>query len=126
MPGGVQIGNRTIINEFCHLDGRGGLIIGNDTSISIYSKFITASHKLDSEIFEYFQNRTIIGDNVWIGANATVLDNSIIENFSVIGAGSVFKGKTEQNDVWTGNPSKLLKKRNIEEQYTIEYDPYFR
>jgi acetyltransferase-like isoleucine patch superfamily enzyme len=33
-PGGVQIGEDAIVNQRCHLDGRGGLSIGNSVSIA--------------------------------------------------------------------------------------------
>ena len=39
-PSGIKIGDRSVINENCLLDGRGGLIIGHDTSISSYTKQI--------------------------------------------------------------------------------------
>lgn len=50
-PKNVVIGERCIINENSYLDGRGGLRIGNDVSISIYSKIITASHISNSNTF---------------------------------------------------------------------------
>lgn len=45
-PWNIRIGNNTIINEECYLDGRGSLIIGNNVSISYYTVIITASHEL--------------------------------------------------------------------------------
>lgn len=33
-PRGITLGERAIVNEMCYLDGRGGIRIGNDASIS--------------------------------------------------------------------------------------------
>ena len=34
-PKGITLGDRSIINECCFIDGRGGLVIGTDVSISV-------------------------------------------------------------------------------------------
>ncbi len=125
-PKNICIGEHTIINEFCHLDGRGGLSIGNNTSISVYTKILSASHYSTSETFEYYVDSVSIGDNVWIGMAAIVLDGSDIKDESIIGAGCVFKGTTESGRVYVGNPARMLKERNLRGKYIIEYNPYFR
>lgn len=125
-PKRIEIGNNTIINEYCFIDGRGGLKIGNNVSISVYSKILSASHKINSSTFEYFEGNVIIEDRVWIGMNAIVLENSKLLENSVIGAGCVFKGTTLRNSIYIGNPAKLIKKRDLEGDYVINYNPYFR
>ncbi len=125
-PERITIGKRTIINENCHLDGRGGLEIGDDVSISIYTKIITASHRVSSSSFEYYGQKTDIRDNVWIGCGAIILDGSTLEETSVVGAGCVFKGKAEAGWVYVGNPAKPVKTRGITEAYHLDYAPYFR
>ena len=37
----------------CHLDARGGIIIHNNVSISIYTALITGSHNAQSPTFEF-------------------------------------------------------------------------
>lgn len=125
-PENIVIGANTIINEYCHLDGRGGLNIGDNVSISIYTKIITASHKMNSEKFEYYCEKTIIGNRVWIGTSAIILNGSNISDNCVIGAGCVFKGSTVPSGVYIGNPAKLKKYRKLEGLYTLKYNAYFR
>jgi len=55
--------------------------------------------------------RTDIGDNVSIGSNATILGGVIIGMGSIIGAGSVVTQDIPPNQIWAGNPAKML--RNI-------------
>lgn len=125
-PETIQIGMRSIINEYCHLDGRGGLFIGNDVSISVYSKFVTASHEVNSETFEYYECTTKIENRAWVGIGAIILNGSIIGQGSVIGAGCVFKGNAAPYTVYVGNPAQEIKKRNHELKYQFDYKPYFR
>ena len=49
-----------------------------------------------------------IGDNVFIGANATVLPNVTIGNNSIIGANSVVTKAPPDNVVVAGNPAKII------------------
>lgn len=125
-PKGIEIGNRTIINEHCYLDGRGGLKIGNDSSISIFSMLITGSHDKKSSDFSYIPGKIEIGDNVWLGARAIILQNSVIHDKAVIGAGSVFKGVSEENTVYYGIPAKEAGSRGLLEEYHLTYRSYFR
>lgn len=125
-PRGIKIGENGIVNEFCHLDGRGGLSIGKNTSISMYTAIITAGHDKDSKDFKYRKGKTKIGNNVWIGTRAIILENSDIADFAVIGAGCVFKGKAEEKEIYIGGSKKLVGKRKIDNLYEINYKPYFR
>lgn len=125
-PRGISIGNRSIINENCFLDGRGGLSIGDDVSISIYSKIITASHKSNDINFEYYESSVRIENNAWLGAGAVVLDGSYIKQGSIIGAGCVFKGLAEINSIYIGNPARMIKNRSLENCYKLNYRPWMR
>lgn len=125
-PENIKIGVNSIINEYCHLDGRGGLSVGDNVSISIYTKIITASHRVNSATFEYYCEKTFIGNRVWIGTGAIVLNGSHISDNCVIGAGCVFKGSSIPSGIYIGNPAILKKDREIEGLYTLKYNAYFR
>lgn len=51
------------------------------------------------------QRETVIGNNVFIGMNATILMGTIIGDNVIIGAGAVVSGKVESNSVYAGNPA---------------------
>ncbi len=126
-PSGIEIGHRSIVNENCFLDGRGGLSIGRDTSISTYSKIVTGSHDYNSDTFKYITNRTIIGDRVWVGTGAIILDGSIIEDRAVIGAATVIRGLVKEDAIMVGNPAKCIKKRELRNRnFRNDFKPYFR
>ena len=47
----------------------------------------------------------VIGDNVWIGLNSTILKGSVIGANCVVSAGSVVKGVFPDNTLIQGNPA---------------------
>ncbi|MGF1755529.1 sugar O-acetyltransferase [Vibrio makurazakiensis] len=81
--------------------------IGPDVVIS------TAGHPLD--LAERVRpvatgNPITIGDSVWIGAGAIILDGVTIGDRAVIGAGSVVNKDIPADTVAVGNPCKVVKK----------------
>lgn len=125
-PSEITLGEGCIVNEYCYLDGRGGLVLGNNVSISIYSKFISASHDLQSKDFHYASGPIVVEDCVFVGAGAIVLENSHLKEGAVLGAGSVFKGTAEEYIMYYGNPAHAQKARNGDLHYSLKHDCYFR
>lgn len=52
-----------------------------------------------------------IKDNVWIGANVTILDGVIVESGCILAAGAVLTKSTEPNGIYAGVPAKRIKDR---------------
>lgn len=72
----------------------------------------TACHPLDAESRNKnleWAEPVIIGDNVWIGGDATILPGVTIGDNVVIGAGSVVTKDIPSNVVIAGNPAKIIK-----------------
>ena len=65
---------------------------------------------------------TIIGDNVFVGVNSTILMGSHIGNNVIIGAGSIVSGTVPDNVVVAGNPAKII--RTLDEHYQIRKKKY--
>ncbi len=125
-PWKIRIGEKTIVNEYALLDGRGGLTIGNGTSIAMRAIMYSSSHYADSPVFEYYTKSTSIGDCCWICANSIILPGSIVKNRVIIGANSVFKGEAEEASIYAGNPCKFLRKRQVEDNYSRDWCTHFR
>lgn len=51
----------------------------------------------------------IIGKNVWIGNNVTILKNSEVGDNTIIAAGAVVSGKFPANVIIGGVPAKTIK-----------------
>lgn len=63
---------------------------------------------------------TWIGDNVFIGVNATILMGAHIGNNSIVGAGAVVSGTFPDGSVIAGNPGKVI--ITVEELYKKRKD----
>ena len=125
-PWKIEIGKDTMINEFVVLDGRGGLQIGSSCSISMGAVIYTASHYVDSAAFEYYSKKTEIKDCCWIGARAIILPDSIINDFSVIAANSLFKGETIRAGIYTGVPAVQTRIRKVTNNYKQKNMNFFK
>mgnify|MGYP000037542664 FL=1 len=115
--GDISIGNNSGLNHYSVVYGHGGLSIGSYVWIAAGSVVIPANHGFkmnQGPIYQQPLSKTgiVIEDDVWIGANATILDGSIVREGSIIGAGSVGKLDTVENGIYAGNPSKLVKLRD--------------
>jgi acetyltransferase-like isoleucine patch superfamily enzyme len=52
----------------------------------------------------------VIGDDVWIGAKATILDGAVVGRHSVIAAGAVVRGQFPERSVLAGVPARLVRR----------------
>lgn len=116
IPGNISIGDNVQINTRCWFSGGGGLEIGNNTLIGPHVVIHSANHNFSS-LKEPIINqghtfkKVIIENDVWIGANATILPGVTVKKGCVIAAGAVVTKDTEVYGVYGGVPARLLKKR---------------
>lgn len=123
-PWKVTIGKNTMVNEFVLLDGRGGLKIGDNCSLSMWSVVYTASHSSKSSDFSYYSKPTEIKNCCWIGTRAVVMPGSILNDRTIVSVNSVLKGITEKGGVYIGNPAEKKYKRDLKidyEQFILDF-----
>lgn len=109
----IKIGENCYFNHHCSIGDGGQVTIGNNVLIGPYVGIYTARHPLNSKLrLDGWQSvRDIeIGDNVWIGANVTILSGVKIGKNSVIGAGSVVTKNIPSNVLAYGVPCRVAKK----------------
>ena len=117
-PENMEFGNNIFIEEGAHLSCREGLEINDYVMIGPNITIIGGDHKiLNINEKIWFHNKgedkkIIIEEDVWIGANVTLLKNAHISKGCVIGACSVVTKKTEPYGIYVGNPAKLIKYRD--------------
>lgn len=107
----VDIGNGTII----YASRNGGVRIGSNTMIAAQCYIIDMDHGMKKGQLVCKQENTVapvvIGEDVWLGANVTVLKGSVIGDGAVIGAKALVKGKIECNAIAAGIPAHVVKYR---------------
>lgn len=125
-PKSLIVGKFSHINRGCFLDARGGLIIGNNVSISHNVSLVSASHDMNSRFFDYISAPIVINDNVWIGLNAIILKGVTIGEGAVVAAGSVVSKDVDAFTVVAGIPAKKIADREKELQYNCTDFAYFK
>lgn len=97
--------------------------IGNNVMFGPHVVLTTANHTIDPQLrlggYQYARD-IVIEDNVWIGANVTVLPGVHIGQNSVIGAGSVVTKDIPENTVAMGIPCRPV--RRIGQADNLFYD----
>ena len=108
----IQVGENFYANHGCVILDGGKVTFGDNVFIAPDCGFHTAGHPLDAEQrnlgLEYAWPITV-GDNVWIGANVTVLPGVTIGSNTVIAAGSVVNRDIPAGVVAAGNPCRVLR-----------------
>lgn len=93
----------------CYIQAGNGIEIGENTIFAPGVKIISANHDL-ANLKEWKKARSIrIGKNCWIGANAIILPEVVLEDNVVVGAGSLVTKSFPSNSVIVGNPAKIIK-----------------
>jgi acetyltransferase-like isoleucine patch superfamily enzyme len=114
--GTIHIGNDCSVNPFCVLYGHGGLKIGNGVRIASGAVIIPANHNYsDPDVPIHRQGVSAVGitieDDVWVGANVTLLDGVRVGTGSIIAAGAVLTCDVEPFTIVGGVPARLIKRR---------------
>lgn len=117
-PFNIEIGDDVFIGEHAHISIHNKLTIGNGVMIGPYVTIIGGDHNFSvkgkkiSEMKDGGLNLPIIiEDDVWIGANVTILKGITIGEGAIVGAGSVVTKDVSKYSIFAGNPSKLIKGR---------------
>lgn len=94
----IELGNKVVVSGGC-------VFVTHDGAVRCFRDEIK-----DADIF----GKIVIGNNVFIGINSTILPNTYIGNNCIVGAGSVVRGKFPEGSVIIGNPAKVVTKMSFQ------------
>jgi acetyltransferase-like isoleucine patch superfamily enzyme len=110
----TSLGKRVFINSGCRFQDQGGITIGDDCLIGHNAVIATLQHDIrPSRRSDLLPSPVVIGSNVWLGANVTVLPGVTIGDDAVIGAGSVVTRDIPAGSIAVGSPARVV--RNVNE-----------
>lgn len=120
----IRIGNGVFIGNGCTLSAASEIVIGDCCLLSAEVRIHdNDGHPLDPEnrranlpITPKDVSPVKIGDNVWIGARATILKGTTLGDNSVIGTGAVVTSDVQPNTIVAGNPAREVGKLREEER----------
>ena len=111
----IVVGENVFINACCKFQDQGGIEIGNGVLIGHNVTLATLNHDERPQFRQNIYPKPIkIGDNVWIGSNATILQGVTIGDGAIIGANAVVTKDVPENTIVAGVPARVIRK--VEEQ----------
>ena len=105
----INIGNRVLIGHNCNVFDNDGHPFDKDERHTQFKKIFSTGHPKNINLSD---REVIIEDDVWIGANVSVLKGTRIGRGAIIGAGSIVTKDIEPFTVNAGNPLKFLRSLN--------------
>ena len=111
----IKIGKYCRIGHVCHIDGEGGVEIGDGTIFAPKVVILSSSHDYTGNYLpytEYDKKLPVkIGKGCWIGWGAIICPGITIGDGAIVGMGAVVTKDVESGHVVGGNPAKTLKLR---------------
>ena len=100
----LELGERVFVNQNCTFLDYAGIRIGDRSMIAPRVTFITMGHPVDvDERREWLTGGPIdVGENVWVGAGATILPGVTIGADAVVAAGAVVADDVEPGGLVLG------------------------
>lgn len=133
----IHIGTNVSVNMNCTFVDCNNITIGDNVLIASNVQLYTATHPVElserltpgwtSDSREYFCRTYAlpihIGNGCWLGGGVIVLPGVTIGDGSVIGAGSVVTKDIPANSLAVGNPCRVIRRINRDEDCDIKKTP---
>lgn len=112
----TTIGKNVFINACCHFQDQGGITLGDGCLIGHNVVFATLNHGFaPTDRASLYPAPIVLGKNVWVGSNSTLLQGIRIGDNAVIGAGSVVTKDVPANTIVGGVPATILRRIDTEQ-----------
>ena len=107
----IILGENVFINACCHFQDHGGVTLGDGCQIGHNVVFATLNHSLSSEERPItYPAPIVLGKNVWVSSNATILQGVTIGENAVVAAGAVVTRDVPANTIVGGVPARFIRK----------------
>lgn len=118
----LKIGDNVGVNHYCFIGVRGDIEIGNNVIFGPRVNIFSENHNykdLNIPIKNQgvTKDKTKIGNDVWIGANVSIMSGVTIGDGCIIAAGAVVTKDIPSYSIIGGVPAKIIKNRK-----TLNYE----
>jgi acetyltransferase-like isoleucine patch superfamily enzyme len=104
----MEVGDNVVVHRNVLLDDRGGIVLGNNVSISDYANIYSHTHSI-VEQRDVTNATTVIDDGVRITYHATVLAGVHVYEQGMVGAMAVATKDVRPYHVYVGIPAKSVR-----------------
>lgn len=106
----ISVGKNVFINACCHFQDHGGVTLGDGCLIGHNVVFATLNHDPDPRKRASMTPAPIVlGRDVWVGSNSTVLQGVTIGDGAIVAAGAVVTKDVPANAVVGGVPARYIR-----------------
>lgn len=106
----ITLGQRVFINSGCSFQDQGGITIGDGSLIGHNTVLATLNHGMQPDRrADMHPGPIVIGRNVWIGSNVTVLPGITIGDDAVVAAAAVVTRDVPAGAVVVGSPAHVVR-----------------
>ena len=104
----MEVGDNVVVHRNVLLDDRGGIVIGNNVSISDYANIYSHTHSI-VDARDVTNATTVIDDGVRVTYHATVLAGVHVNEQGMVGAMAVATKDVRPYHVYVGIPAKSVR-----------------
>jgi acetyltransferase-like isoleucine patch superfamily enzyme len=119
--GDIRLGDHTNLGFHCEVFSGSSVTVGHHGLFAAQAYLVGGGHSFEDEgravIDQPRTSRGIsLGDNVWLGTGAKVLDGVRVGNDVVVGANAVVNGDLPDGAIAAGVPARILRQRATAER----------
>lgn len=124
----ITVGDRSHIGRNSVLAGLGGISIGDDCLISSGVLIYSITQNVEKDPLNVIRENgnlkkpVSIGNDIWIGAGATILPGVTVGDHAIIAAGAVVTKDIRPWQIAVGVPAKSIKDRRHLENISRDYE----
>ena len=115
LPGNLELGENCLIGPGVNLYNQGRITIGARTVISQGAHICASSHDIADPHFQLVLRPIRIGAGAWVAAEAFVGPGVAVGDGAVVSARAALFEDAQDNGVYSGNPARLIKQRQLRE-----------
>ena len=115
------IGDKLVIGKFCQIAAGVQFVMNGANhqmnAATTFPFYVLEGWRQEAPACEALPMKgdTVVGNDVWIGQNATILPGVHVGDGAIIGANSVVGSDVEAYSIVVGNPARLVRRRFDEE-----------
>jgi putative colanic acid biosynthesis acetyltransferase WcaF len=115
IPWNLEIGDNVVIGDYAILYSLGKITIGRAATISQYAHLCAGTHDYTSRRFPLLKPPIVIGEEVWIAADAFVGPGVTVGDRAVVGARATVVNDVPADQVIVGPGARIVKRRILQD-----------